>query len=102
MAAPWGLGGPLTLFTAEAMTNAFKHGFPVGTRGGLIRLSLLPIEDGKLRLAIEDDGVGVHDQPQSSGIGSRLIQAFAHQIGGGGTGSARDTGGTVAELIFPA
>ena len=99
--APSDLAVPLTLFTVEAMTNAFKHGFPVGTRGGLIRLSLLPIEDGKLRLAIEDDGVGVHDQPQSSGIGSRLIQAFAHQIGGVVTVSARDTGGTVVELIFP-
>jgi len=99
--APSDLAVPLTLFTVEAMTNAFKHGFPVGTRGGLIRLSLLPIEDGKLRLAIEDDGVGMQGESQSGGIGSRLIQAFANQIGGTATVSTRDTGGTVVELIFP-
>ena len=99
--APSDLAVPLTLFTVEALTNAFKHGYPVAARGGLIRLSLLPIEDGKLRLAIEDDGIGVHGAPQGTGIGSRLIQAFAQQIGGTASVSARDTGGTVVELIFP-
>jgi len=99
--APSDLAVPLTLFTVEAMTNAFKHGYPVSGRGGLIRLSLLPIEDGKLRLAIEDDGVGVQGEPRGNGIGSRLIQALAQQIGGQATVSARDTGGTVVELIFP-
>jgi two-component sensor histidine kinase len=92
---------PLTLFTVEALTNAFKHAYPVGARGGSIRVSLAPIGKGKLRLAIEDDGRGVKGEPDGSGIGSRLIQAFAQQIGGTAVVSARDTGGTVVELIFP-
>ena len=99
--APSDLAVPLTLFTVEAMTNAFKHAYPVGARGGLIRVSLLPVDDGKLRLAIEDDGVGLQEKPGGSGIGSRLIQAFAQQVGGTATVSPRDTGGTIVELIFP-
>jgi two-component sensor histidine kinase len=99
--APSDLAVPLTLFTVEAMTNAFKHAYPVGARGGLIRVSLLPVDDGKLRLAIEDDGVGLQEKPGGSGIGSRLIHAFAQQVGGTATVSPRDTGGTIVELIFP-
>jgi len=99
--APGDLAVPLTLFTVEALTNAFKHAYPVGARGGIIRASLLPIEGGKLRLAVEDDGLGVQSEGGGSGIGSRLIQAFAQQVGGTATVSPRDTGGTVVELIFP-
>jgi two-component sensor histidine kinase len=98
---PSDLAVPLTLFTVEAVTNAFKHAYPAGTRGGLIRVTLLPISGGKLRLAIEDDGMGVEEETGGTGIGSRLIQAFAHQIGGVATVSPRDTGGTMVELIFP-
>jgi two-component sensor histidine kinase len=92
---------PLTLFTVEALTNAFKHAYPLGARGGAIRLSLVPIGNGKLRLAVEDDGRGVQGEPDGSGIGTRLIQAFAQQIGGTANVSRRDNGGTVVELIFP-
>ena len=98
---PGDLAVPLTLFTVEALTNAFKHAYPVGARGGVIRVSLLPIGGGKLRLAIEDDGLGVPSESNSGGIGSRLIQAFAQQVGGTATVSRRDTGGTVVELVFP-
>ncbi|HMI97875.1 MAG TPA: sensor histidine kinase [Micropepsaceae bacterium] len=99
--APSDIAVPLTLFTVEALTNAFKHAYPVGARGGVIRVSLAPIENGKLRLAIEDDGLGVQGEPEGNGIGTRLIQAFAQQIGGTATVTRRDTGGTVVELIFP-
>jgi two-component sensor histidine kinase len=99
--APSDIAVPLTLFTVEALTNAFKHAYPVGARGGVIRVSLAPIENGKLRLAIEDDGLGVQGESDGNGIGTRLIQAFAQQIGGTATVTRRDTGGTVVELIFP-
>jgi two-component sensor histidine kinase len=60
----------------------------------------LPISAGKLRLAIEDDGIGVQRESGGKGIGSRLIQAFAQQVGGVATVSQRDAGGTIVELIF--
>ncbi len=98
--APSDLAVPITLFTVEAMTNAFQHAYPVEGRGGCIHVSLLPVNGGKLRLAIEDDGVGVPTQSGGNGIGSRLIQAFAHQVGGVATVSPREMGGTLVELLF--
>lgn len=99
---PSDLAVPLTLFAVEALTNAFKHAYPPGTRGGVIRVSLLPVEDGKLRLAIEDDGRGVAPEETTStqGIGSRLIQAFAQQIGGTPSITERPGGGTIVALTF--
>src|SRR4029453_7757254 len=71
---PSDLAVPLTLFTVEALTNAFKHAYPQGTRGGDILVYLLPDENGKLRLTIEDDGLGTeHQEGSTQGIGSLLI-----------------------------
>ena len=95
------LAVPVTLFAVEALTNAFKHAFPSGAPGGTIRLSLLPVEDGNLRLAVEDDGAGVEPDNGSNGIGSRLIQAFAQQVAGRATVSPRPGGGTIVALVFP-
>ncbi len=97
---PSELAVPLTLFTVEALTNAFKHGYPPNARGGTIRLTLSPVETGKLRLAVEDDGRGVEQYSGSGGIGSRLIQAFATQVGGSASVQRRPGGGTLVELIF--
>jgi two-component sensor histidine kinase len=98
---PSELAVPLTLFTVEALTNAFKHAYPPGTRGGVVRVTLLPVEDGKLRLTIEDDGLG-NEQHEAApqGIGSRLIQAFAQQVGGTASITSREGGGTVVALTF--
>jgi len=98
---PSELAVPLTLFTVEALTNAFKHAYPPGTRGGVIRVILLPVGDGKLRLAVEDDGTGLPAETPTGGIGSRLIKAFGQQVGGVANVRARRDGGTVVELIFP-
>ena len=99
---PSDLAVPLTLFTVEALTNAFKHAYPSGARGGVIRVSLLPIDDGKLRLTVEDDGSGVEPVQENGaqGIGSRLIQAFAQQIGGTPSTEKRPGGGTIVTLTF--
>jgi two-component sensor histidine kinase len=92
---------PITLFTVEALTNAFKHAFPTNARGGVIRISLLPIEQGQLRLTIEDSGSGVGEQQRQGGIGSRLIRAFAQQVNGAASVAPREGGGTVVTLTFP-
>jgi nitrate/nitrite-specific signal transduction histidine kinase len=64
---------------------------------------LLPVDDGKLRLTIEDDGMGVEQQSQEGsgqGIGSRLIHAFAQQVGGTTNVTTREGGGTIVTLTF--
>ena len=98
--APSDLAVPLTLFTVEALTNAFKHAYPANARGGTIRLSLRPIEGGNLKLSVEDDGHGVEQYSAPGGIGSRLIQAFATQVGGTASVQRRESGGTTVTLIF--
>jgi two-component sensor histidine kinase len=98
---PSELAVPLTLFTVEALTNAFKHAYPANSSGGTIRLTLEPFEQGKLRLSVEDDGQGVEQYSAASGIGSKLIQAFAMQVGGSASVQRRPGGGTVVSLVFP-
>lgn len=94
---------PLTLLSVEALTNVFKHAYPPDSRGGIVHVDLLPDGQGRLRLTIADDGVGLNGDEESlqSGIGSRLIQAFAEQIGGTVSIKAREGGGTIVELLFP-
>lgn len=91
---------PLTLFTVEALTNCFKHAYPVGS-GGVIRITLRPTDDAKLKLEVADDGPGTERVAEPGGVGSRLILAFAHQVGGQVTTGPREGGGTLVTLIFP-
>lgn len=91
---------PLTLFLVEALTNAFHHAFP-GAAEGTVRVSLMPMPDGMLRLAIEDDGIGLAPPGDGEGIGARLIEAFARQVGGNAGVHRCDPSGTVVELLFP-
>jgi len=93
------LAVPLTLFLVEALTNAFRHAFPDETRG-TIEVSLLPVPGGKLRLAIEDDGIGLNPPDDGAGIGSRLIEGFARQVGGTASVHQREGGGTIVALTF--
>lgn len=92
---------PLTLFAVEALTNVFKHAYPPAHRGGTIEVTLQPTANGQLRLAISDDGEGVDVAAMQAGIGSRLINAFAQQIGGTASITPNARNGTTVELRFP-
>ena len=71
---------PMGLIVNELITNAIKHAFP-GGRSGTVCVSLGEEDEHRLRLTIEDDGVGFR-QPKSSGMGQRLVAALAEQLGG--------------------
>jgi two-component sensor histidine kinase len=70
---------PLALFTVEAVTNAFRHGFPDGERGVIV--ATLSI-DTAWRLAVEDNGRGFDTGVPTATIGVELMNAFARQLGG--------------------
>ena len=95
-----GVAVALALFTVEALTNIFKHAFPVG-RGGVIRVTMESQGDGRLRLAIADNGIGFVDGEASKSVGSRLIKTFGLQLGGVSQVRSVAGEGTVVELIFP-
>jgi two-component sensor histidine kinase len=94
---------PLALLTTELLTNAAKHAFPDDRRGTIdVRLERMP--EGKARLIIADDGVGIPEQapgePEvASGMGARLVQMFARQVGGELTTETGDWG-TRTTLVF--
>lgn len=90
----------LALFTVEALTNIFKHAFPEGSEG-TITVTMTSVGDGKLRLAIADDGLGFDMNDQSKSVGSRLIKTFGLQLGGVSSVHSEPGQGTVVDLIFP-
>ncbi|HEX4178584.1 MAG TPA: sensor histidine kinase, partial [Rhizomicrobium sp.] len=90
----------LALFTVEALTNIFKHAFP-GGKEGVIRVSMAPVEGGKLRLAIADNGMGFAMDETGKSVGSRLIKTFGLQLGGVSNVHSEPGQGTVVDLVFP-
>ncbi len=91
---------PLALFAVEALTNAFKHAYPPG-RGGQIRVRLTSVEGGKLRLSVEDDGVGFQYEDVNASVGARLIKTFGQQVSGEASISSDKGHGTIVEIVFP-
>jgi len=89
---------PLGLIVNELVTNAVKYAFPSETRGTvLVTLKRVP---GELRVTVSDDGQGVDPRRADSGLGGRLVEAFARQLGGK---VARESGntGTIVCLTLP-
>jgi len=76
-----GVASAVGVIVSEFVMNSFKYAFPEG-RPGAIRITLL--ESGcQIRLLCRDDGVGAGDIATSKrGLGMRLIEAYAGQIGG--------------------
>ncbi len=77
------------LIVNELVTNAFKYAFP-DDRAGTIRIQLRRV-DGIFELAVSDDGIGASGEPHS-GLGTRLINVLAAQIGGSVRREIPDTG----------
>ena len=66
----------------ELLTNALKHGFKDG-RHGTIRVALTKVSDGKLRLTVQDDGVGLpvgFDIQKVSSMGLQLVCTLSEQL----------------------
>lgn len=90
----------LALFTVEALTNIFKHAFPADKQG-IIKVTMEPVKNGKLRLAIADNGMGFAMDETGRSVGSRLIKTFGLQLGGISTVRSEPGQGTVVDLVFP-
>ncbi|WP_170135006.1 histidine kinase dimerization/phosphoacceptor domain -containing protein [Acuticoccus kandeliae] len=68
----------LAAIVNEFVTNAFKHAF--GENGGTVSIRGT-VEDGVVRIAMRDDGVGLEALPEVAGLGLAIIEASAEQIG---------------------
>jgi len=89
---------PIGLIVNELVTNAVKFAFPGDTKGTvLVTLKRAP---GELRLTVADDGLGLDPQRADSGLGGRLVESFAQQLGGQLIRQS-DGRGTTVRLILP-
>ena len=89
---------PIGLIVNELVTNALKYAFP-GETSGTVTV-VLKREPGELRLTVADDGKGIDPRRANSGLGGRLVEGFAQQLGGQ---IERESGsqGTTVWLIMP-
>ncbi|WP_146591648.1 sensor histidine kinase [Puniceibacterium confluentis] len=76
----------LAMIISEFCANSIKHAFPDG-RPGRIRVELLQLENGALRLVCQDNGVGTAvavqaEESEIVSIGKRLMETAAEQING--------------------
>jgi two-component sensor histidine kinase len=85
----------LGAIASEAVANALTHAFPAGREGRIwLRLAL---EDGRVKLTVRDDGIGMPDLPS----GRSFIEGLARQLGGyASLGSAPFSGGLVS-VAYP-
>ncbi|WP_276718078.1 sensor histidine kinase [Pseudooceanicola nitratireducens] len=66
----------------EFAANVAKHAYPDG-RQGRVTLALTALGEDRVQLICKDDGVGMPDKaPAASGLGLRIIEASAQQLGG--------------------
>jgi PAS domain S-box-containing protein len=89
---------PIGLIVNELVTNAVKYGFP-GEAKGTVMVTLKRVP-GELRLTVADDGQGLDPRRADSGLGGRLVDAFAQQLGGQVERKSDDQG-TAVHLILP-
>jgi PAS domain S-box-containing protein len=89
---------PIGLMVNELVTNAVKYAFPGETKGTvLVTLKRVP---GELHLTVADNGQGVDARRADSGLGGRLVEGFAQQLGGK-LKRESDSRGTTVRLILP-
>jgi PAS domain S-box-containing protein len=89
---------PIGLIVNELVTNALKYAFP-GEAKGTLTVTLKRAR-GELRLTVADDGQALNPKRGDSGLGGRLIDGFAQQLGGR-IKRKRHGPGTAVHLILP-
>jgi two-component sensor histidine kinase len=74
------LAVPLGLIVNELATNAIQHSRP-SSRGGRVQIVLKTAPES-FSITVSDEGNGppLHADTQTSGIGARMVEAFARQI----------------------
>jgi two-component sensor histidine kinase len=84
--------------TPSGQRSTVKYAFPGNTTGTvLVTLKRVP---GELRLTVADNGQGIDFRRTDSGLGGRLVEGFAQQLGGQLKRESGDKG-TIVCLTLP-
>lgn len=92
---------PCGLIINELVTNALKHAFPGGRRGG-IRVELQRVDLSNWMLRVADDGIGLPesiDMGSTKSLGLELVSLLVKQLAG--SLEIKRSGGTSFQLTFP-
>lgn len=89
---------PLGLIVTELVTNAFKHAYPSGA--GVVTVTLLKDEEGKILLTVGDDGVASESGAGERGLGMKIVSGLLQQMRG--SLEIKYAGGTKHTIIFEA
>lgn len=90
------------LIVNELATNSLTHAFPEG-RSGTITIALMSLPEGRLRVTVRDDGIGIPARTDLSGktsMGMMVVNSFVHQLDA--TLSVRTENGTEFTIEVPA
>ena len=115
---PATIATPLSVVILELLQNAVDHGFPEGSKGGSVLVTLTRSVDGHLVIKVIDNGKGLKsdfDMAKVTGLGLSIvrtlvttelagtIQMRAATIGDSTKDLkiARDGDGTVVDLVIP-
>ncbi len=88
---------PMALFIVEAVTNAMKYAFEED--GGEVAVNLTA-DSETVTLEIRDTGLGYEVKDGSSGLGSKLMVAFARQLSSEFTTEAKPGQGCSHRLVM--
>jgi two-component sensor histidine kinase len=72
---------PLALILHELLTNCCEHAFP-NERGGTIRVIFKSTNDGRAKLAVTDDGIGLRADGPVPRFGFSVVNRLTSQLGG--------------------
>ena len=81
---PIDMAVPCGLILNELLSNALKHGLPVGRTGQLL-VALQRLSPSQVQLEVRDDGCGLptdFDLHSGGSLGKRLIRSLAKQLDG--------------------
>jgi two-component system, sensor histidine kinase PdtaS len=91
---------PLALVINELVTNAVEHG--LAGRHGTVLLTARRSRSGEeelLTVSVEDDGVGLPEEPRREGLGLQIVRTLVtSELGGRIEWTARDGGGTCVRI----
>ena len=90
---------PIAIIVNELVTNALKHAFDGREEGQVVVTGRM---NGQLKLTITDNGIGMTGRPASrrGGLGTKLVESFAKQLGAKHEVVSTETGTTHA-LVIP-
>ena len=92
---------PCGLIVSELVSNAIKHAFPLGQKGG-VTVELDNKENGFIDIRVSDRGVGLPDGwsiEKADSLGLTLVKTLVQQLEG--TLNIMRNGGTTFEIRFP-